>query len=66
MCPSQEECRIDVQWLQGNVYKLLFSHIQERSSFSELGFNYVYLKAKSLMERIRTNAKVLMWIPSVL
>lgn len=55
-----------MQWLQGNVYKLLFSHIQERSSFSELGFNYVYLKAKSLMERIRTNAKVLMWIPSVL
>lgn len=24
MCPSQEECRIDMQWLQGNVYKLFF------------------------------------------
>lgn len=41
MCPSQEECRIDMQWLQGNVHEFLLSHIQETSSFSELGFNYM-------------------------
>lgn len=49
-----------MQWLQGNVYELLFSCIQqETSSFSQFVFKYVWLKAKSLTGSIRTDAKVL-------